>query len=421
MNKTKRILLAVIALLVSASCDEDSYKNDIQWPPSPHVPKICAAWVEKNSSGVFQLYVKMETGDNLGTWTQLGTTSLNINAANTATEPSIAQDGYGYPYVAWTENGEVYIKHWNAASGSWELVGDVTTPFKAKLTSISAGVTLGEYNPSISVGVDGTLAIAYIDNTSGTSLLLVKKWTGTAWEDVGTLPLNIDPLRNAGKPSLAVYSASLMYVAWVENNGTYTEVYVKKWDGTSWTRLPESGSLNTITDYTFDPMIKVNAVGIPYVVFRQRNGGGDEDYSVLVFQWNGSSGAWEQLDNRLPGDYSQYRNPSIALNLYGKLYTLHTSSSYNNLYAHTWDSDSSIWQGLGVGQLNSKPVYNTSLAVSLPSTSSDTGTLFALWSESDGAVWSITAKYWDGSTWQGGENLNFDTSKPAEGAAVSAR
>lgn len=418
--KMKRVFLMVLVLFLSASCDEDSYKNDIQWPPSPHVPKICAAWVEQNAGGVSQLYVKMETGDNLGTWTQLGTTSLNINAGNSAFTPSIAQDSNGYPYVAWTEGWQVYIKHWNSTTNTWDLLGDVTGTLKAKLSSPYPAYVGGEQEPSISVGVDGTLAIAYTDNTSGTSRLLVKKWTGSAWVDVGTLPLNIDPSHNAYRPSLAVYSANLMYVAWEENNGTYYEVNVKKWDGTSWTRLPASSSLNTITDHARDPMIKVNAIGVPYVIFRQRQGGLDEDYSVLVFQWDGALSSWQQLDNRLPGDFSQYMNPSIALNLYGKLYTLHTSSASNNLYAHTWDSDSSSWVALG-GQLNTKPVGDTSLAVSLPSTSSDTGTLFALWSEENGTVYSITAKYWDGSAWQGGENLNFDTTKPAEDAVISAR
>lgn len=346
---------------------------------------------------------------------------MNINVANGANKPSIAQDANGNPYVAWSEKDKVYVKHWNADTNSWDLLGDVSGSFKARLSSISSAVTIGEIEPSISVGLDGTLGIAYVDNTSGASLLLVKKWTGTAWQDVGTLPLNIDPTRNASLPSLVVYSANLIYVAWQENNGTYNEVYVKKWDGTSWSRLPATGSLNTIADHAYDPVIKVNATGIPYVAFRQRNGGDDENYSVLVFQWNGSSGAWEQLGDRLPGDYSQCKNPSLAINLYGTLYTLHTSSSYDNLYTYTWNTDTNSWEGLGSGQLNAKPVLNTSLAVSLPSTSNDTGTLFALWSETDLSVWSVTVKYWDGSSWQGGENLNFDTTKLAGSAVISAR
>ncbi len=54
--------------------------------------------------------------------------------------------------------------------------------------------------------------VAYETDVAGMPSVLVARWSGTAWEQVGGA-LNQDPARGAHAPSLAVDSAGVVWVA----------------------------------------------------------------------------------------------------------------------------------------------------------------------------------------------------------------
>ena len=169
-------LLGVMFLFVACP---GSGGDDPIIPDPPHTPQVCVAWAEQDAGGVYQVIVKCK--DEGGALTQLGG-SLNMNPALDARKPSIAQDIYGWPYVAWEENNTIYAKHWNNLDQVWDSMGDITAaPLLARSgVAQSAVVALGAHAPSISVGQDGIVAVAYIDSTSGVSLLYVRQWDGGA-------------------------------------------------------------------------------------------------------------------------------------------------------------------------------------------------------------------------------------------------
>ncbi|OGW13990.1 MAG: hypothetical protein A2035_00190 [Nitrospirae bacterium GWA2_42_11] len=99
--------------------NQDRYALSPSLSMAGSIPYI--AWMEYDSDGVSQVYVKRYDGKE---WRQIGD-SLNIIHSRPATSPSIAMKG-NIPYAAWTEINEagisgLFVKHWKGSS--WVLDG----------------------------------------------------------------------------------------------------------------------------------------------------------------------------------------------------------------------------------------------------------------------------------------------------------
>lgn len=103
--------------------------------------------------------------------------------ANPSEMPSVATDPWGHPVLAWVDKSEIYVKRWTGSA--WEEVG--------------AGSASG----------------GGISNTEGSS---------------NTPSLALDPM---GSPAV---------VAWRDSSSGRHEIYVKRFDGTTWTELEGSAS-----------------------------------------------------------------------------------------------------------------------------------------------------------------------------------
>ena len=63
--------------------------------------------------------------------------------------------------------------------------------------------------------------------------IYVKRWNGTAWQLVGTTFLDVNVGQDAFSPSLTLDSSGNPIVAWCEGDGASSNVYVKRWNGSS--------------------------------------------------------------------------------------------------------------------------------------------------------------------------------------------
>src|SRR3990172_4601257 len=170
--------------------------------------------------------------------------SLNINRGGTtslaatphALSPSLIFKR-DVPYITWAEadaNGvsRVYVRH--REGPEWVLDGG---PLNSSLTGHAA-------SPALAV-VGGRLYAAWSEiNAKHVSQVYVKEWDGERWIPVGET-LNINLAGNASNPVLAGNTAAL-YAAWTEVNPSGASLlYVKQWDGHSWTPLGEGLNRNT--------------------------------------------------------------------------------------------------------------------------------------------------------------------------------
>jgi len=144
------------------------------------------------------------------TWTQLGS-ELNISSSQDAESPSLALDASGNPVVAWREN------------------------------------------------VPGQFGNIY-----------VKRWDGANWVSLGGA-LDVNLAQEAISHSLALDSANHPVVAFFENDGTSFNIYVKRWDGTSW--LLQGSGLDTVLSQEAQyPKVAMDSLGYPVVVWEEQVG-----------------------------------------------------------------------------------------------------------------------------------------------------
>jgi len=189
------------------------------------------AWVELNAKDIPQLYVKHLLGDR---WVADGE-SLNLDPTHRAANPALSAAGPA-PYVAWCEYGadriyQLYVKHW--ADDGWHLAGN---------ESLNISPTRDAIEPAILLQ-GSVLYITWAElSDQNFYQVYVKRWNGSTWEALGR-SLNLDPESHALNPSIAVLGET-PYVAWIEiNEKGISQLQVKRWENGSW--VANGTSLNS--------------------------------------------------------------------------------------------------------------------------------------------------------------------------------
>lgn len=161
-------------------------KNALSPSISTAGSSLYVSWMEYNSEGVSQIYVKHWNGKE---WNRLGD-SLNIDHAAHATSPSLAMKG-DTPYVAWEEIGEnrvsgVHIKHWHHSS--WVYDG----------TSVTSDENRTVTAPALEINNNGVY-VAYSElDSSNIYRLYVKRVQGN-W-DTAVIPPSVRQKETSASP-----------------------------------------------------------------------------------------------------------------------------------------------------------------------------------------------------------------------------
>lgn len=328
-------------------------------------------------------------------WVSLGGI-LNIDASKSATIPSIAIDSSGNPIVAFNEEDatsyNIQVKKWNGTT--WASLGGI----------LDIDASNAAHRPSMSLDSSGNPVVAWQEKVGVQFNIHVKKWNGTTWTSLSGI-LDIDASNTASLPSIALDSNGNPVVAWQEKVGTTENIYVKKWDGTTWTLL--GGLLDVHTNTNADSAkIAIDSSGNPIVTWFEFDG---TQHNIYVKKWNGTT--WTSLGGILDLDASKgTRYPSIAVDLSGNpviAWQEHDGTSFN-IYVKKWNG--TTWVLLG-GTLD----FDTSKVTAFPSIAlNSSGNPIVTWQENDGTSNNIYVKKWNGTTWSSlGGILDFDASKDA--------
>jgi len=213
----------------------------------------------ENDGTSFNIYVKRWDGTN---WVSLGG-ALDINLSQQAYDPSLALDASGNPVVAWHENtpgqfDNIYVKRWDGAN--WVLLGG----------ALDVNVNDGAALARLVLDTSGNPVVAWTEWNSSSSNVYVKRWDGANWVPLGN-ELDISEPQPAGSPSLALDTSGRPVVAWFENDGTSDNIYVKRWDGTSW--LLQGSGLDTVLSQEAQyPKVAMDSLGYPVVVWEEQVG-----------------------------------------------------------------------------------------------------------------------------------------------------
>ncbi|NRD53446.1 Ig-like domain-containing protein [Corallococcus exiguus] len=199
-------------------------------------------------------------------------------------ETFIRVDQDSHPVVAWTQDVNAHVKRWDGER--WEYLG----------APLSAGTNNLLWKSALQMDVEGRPLLASLEYEGPKDQIQLRRWTGTAWETLGTpltTTLSQGRIRWMGLSSGA---RSPPLVAWYEDNSTQAQIVLRQWDGSQWTTtgspLPMTkGAVNNYLGFDLD------ALGRPVFSFCELISGMPEVGHVM--RWTGSS--WADLSSGLAG------------------------------------------------------------------------------------------------------------------------
>jgi hypothetical protein len=265
------------------------------------------AWREYDTgSGQYKVYAKRWDG---ASWTQLGGALNNVAGQNVQYPVLAHRRGTGpiVPYVAWAERHDT----WDGASETYQVFCREWSG--AAWSSIIGGSAINnEYDHYyrvryIDLGFDQEKPIViYAEDTdrdNGTNFdILVKKWNGSNWSYIGSNPL--DSSSYSYYPTVdADDSTGVVYATWSEYNGSFYNIKAKKYEGGSWTALGSALSEDT-SQHAYYPDIQINS-GYPYVTWYESD---SIINHVYLKKWDGAS--WSLLAQDT--DYGLNVNPLFS-------------------------------------------------------------------------------------------------------------
>jgi hypothetical protein len=218
-------------------------------------------------------------------WEEVGTGSASGGGISDNTgwsgSPSLGFAPDGTPYVAWHDGGddEIYVRRWSGSA--WEEVG----------TGSATGGGISDNtgwsgSPSLAVAPDGTPYVAWQDNTGGDYDIYVRRWSGSSWVEVGVDSASGGGISDntgwSGSPSLGFAPDGSPYVAWHDDSGGDWEIYVRRWNGLSWEEVDagsaSGGGISDNVGTSDNPSLAFSQGGMPYVAWCDQSGGNSEIY-----------------------------------------------------------------------------------------------------------------------------------------------
>jgi hypothetical protein len=133
--------------------------------------------------------------------------------------------------VAWQDesagDAEIYVRRWNGSS--WVEVGGSS----ASGGGISNNSGESQW-PSLSIAADGVPYVSWYDDSGGDDEIYVRRYEAGAWQEVGGGSASGGGVSDNGgdsqHPSLIIASAGVPYVAWHDDSGGDSEIYVRRWE-----------------------------------------------------------------------------------------------------------------------------------------------------------------------------------------------
>lgn len=176
-------------------------------------------------------------------WVEVGAGSMSAsgvsNSGGKAQGVQLAYGDAGNIVVVWhqavaTLEGNLYVRRFDGAA--WvELAGSGTG------TGITGSGTARAFGNDVVLDATGNPVIAYSNKVSSTNYeLYLKRWDGATWSALGGSASGGGISNNTridGDSALRVLGGEI-YVAWSTfPSGGQADIYVKKWNGTSWVEL----------------------------------------------------------------------------------------------------------------------------------------------------------------------------------------
>jgi parallel beta-helix repeat protein len=283
-------------------------------------------------------------------WTT--TEVISTDSTGTSYTPSLASESDGTVHIAWSDNTnydgsgsdyDIFYKKYVPGTG-WSITEVVSTES-----------TSGSFDPSIAIGLDGIVHIAWIDSTnyhySGIDYdVFYKRWVfETGWTT--TEVVSTESIDNSENPSIAIGSDGTVHVTWQDytdygGSGSDCDIFYKKYmNGVGWTTTEAVSTESTSNSYA--PSLAVGSDGTVHITWEDETnyGSSGTDKDILYKKWVMSAG-WsttEVVSTESTG--ASYRS-SLDVRLDGSVHISWTDTtdydgagSDNDIFYRSWKLD----------------------------------------------------------------------------------
>jgi len=286
-------------------------------------------------------------------------------------------------YVAWSDDSsgdaEIYLRRWDGSDWS-----DLGGSAGGGGISDNNGASLW---PAVAVAPDGNPWVAWHDTSTGDSEIYVRRWTGTSWEQVGSSSAVGGGISansgSSGFVALEIAPNGQAYAAWMDSSSGDNEVYVRRWNGSVWEQLAGSasgGGISNTPTRSGRPSIALHD-NLPAVAWAETETVGE----IYARRFDGS--AWVEFGehsasnggvSNTPG-LSQYA--TIGYTAAGKPFVAWYEQTLLQLeiYAATLEADQ--WVAAGSGAASGGGISNTFGASKEPQLAVRAGAPYVVWEE----------------------------------------
>ncbi len=298
--------------------------------------------------------------------------TLLDSSANVAGPVQVGIEPFGNAVTVWTQGTDVLSRTWNGSAWTAETIVDTlgTVPEDAR----------------ISINANGDGVAVWRQPVAGTLQVFAARYTGGS--GTWSAPAQLSSLAsNALEPRIALGNdAAGAMAVWRQNNGSETNLFASRWNGSSWSAAVV---VDNLTGNTNAPNVAVDNVGNAVALWEQFDGSAD---TVFASVWNGTN--WS-VPQQLDGLTGFIDTPHLAMTGTGQAIA--------------------VWQGFGGGEFNiyasrlpsllgawSAPVlldtlvgsaYDPRIAVN------SSGNAVVVWEQTNGGVQDLYAARWNGSAW----------------------
>ncbi|MEW6517213.1 MAG: hypothetical protein AB1439_09965 [candidate division FCPU426 bacterium] len=227
-----------------------------------------AVFQELNTSpAVWRGYARV--WDN-GVWRDVTSTAgpFNMDADISADDPDLAvmnNTGTHYVFVTWSEYSALYsrifVKMWKNGDASWSQVPDLPNVWLNRFDrdAYYPTIALMDSNPPVPF-------VAWQEIAGMGTNIYVKTFNGTSWTPLADA-VNRTATSTAKWPRIAIGTDDLPVVTWEETlNGNY-DIYVSRWNGSAWVPLGAGLKDQGPTIKANEPALAIDAANRPWVVF----------------------------------------------------------------------------------------------------------------------------------------------------------
>jgi hypothetical protein len=247
---------------------------------------------------------------------------------------------------------------------------------------------------SMAIAPDGTPYVAWHDQSGDDSEIYVRRWNGSSWEEVGAGSASGGGISdNSGDsvfPSIAVALEGTPYVVWYDRSSWVFEIYVRRWNGSSWEELgagsASGGGISDVVGSRLHSSSMAIGRALSDIVFRYSN----ENSSVyIVFFSPGTPVA-------IAPDSTPYVAWQVCFSWYGFI------CDHSEIYVRRWNGSS--WEEVGAGSASGGGISNTNSLSQSPSVAvAPEGTPYVAWYDQDWISFDdseIYVRRWNGSSWE---------------------